>query len=612
MLHVKILPVILLAFFLAAEAFSQPILIYSSGERTIQKAFKTSASDRKENLYISLSPLNSNSPESILKFNFGNYTMIDSPNYGALNSSCMWTQFGLECGSLIDVQSSRQDTNVFMFAKYAPWWEPAGDIAITENGGDTSRIMFSNGFIFEYQGMAFDPVNDSVIYVMWRYLDSANNFHKSVDRGRTWRGISQVYSPGSRIRVNPFNNSVIFVCNFSDILKSSDGGYTFQTLHDNTGGFREFVFDEEDSIIYFVTSNGLYRTDANGNNFQQISNQAFSTIKTDPLDGRIIYGGNSSGLYRSVDGGFHWSLYTNSFTPSTNVISIVKNPDMGNTLLVTTSKAVYRVQPEHPAASYFPMRVGNTWVYTYVEYFIPRNHKMSVVSETIIGSRRYFNLTGSIVPGSNIRIDSLTGSVYSYFPGCQNDEFLIDSLNARLGDSAIRCFGAPRVLAEYGAVNLFGWNTEGKSFAEDYLVINSIKYARGLGPYYQITSEPPPYSSHYTLRGCVIDGNVYGDTTLVSVSPVQVNAVQNFSLSQNYPNPFNPETKITFSIPERSATVLNVYDILGRMVATIVNETLDAGSYTVGFDATDLSGGVYYYRITSGQYEESRKMILAK
>jgi|GEM_PF-3169985 len=85
-----------------------------------------------------------------------------------------------------------------------------------------------------------------------------------------------------------------------------------------------------------------------------------------------------------------------------------------------------------------------------------------------------------------------------------------------------------------------------------------------------------------------------------------------YELSQNYPNPFNPTTKINYSIPISSKVSLIVYDILGREVKSLVNEFQNAGRYSTNFDANGLSSGVYFYRLTSGQFSETRKLILLR
>lgn len=85
-----------------------------------------------------------------------------------------------------------------------------------------------------------------------------------------------------------------------------------------------------------------------------------------------------------------------------------------------------------------------------------------------------------------------------------------------------------------------------------------------------------------------------------------------FSLSQNFPNPFNPATKISYSIPAQVDVVLKLYNLLGQEVATLVNAKQNAGDHVVSFDASKLGSGVYYYRITAGQYTATKKMLLMK
>jgi hypothetical protein len=95
--------------------------------------------------------------------------------------------------------------------------------------------------------------------------------------------------------------------------------------------------------------------------------------------------------------------------------------------------------------------------------------------------------------------------------------------------------------------------------------------------------------------------------------------VYTFSLGQNYPNPFNPTTKIKYTIPsvtlsevEGSLTTLKVYDVLGNEAAILVNEVQAAGNYEVKFDASNLSSGIYFYKLVSGSFVETKKMILMK
>jgi hypothetical protein len=85
-----------------------------------------------------------------------------------------------------------------------------------------------------------------------------------------------------------------------------------------------------------------------------------------------------------------------------------------------------------------------------------------------------------------------------------------------------------------------------------------------------------------------------------------------FSLDQNYPNPFNPTTQIAYQIPQSETVRLDIFDINGRKVAVLVNESQPAGSYSVTFDASGLGSGLYIYRITAGSFTQTKRLMLVK
>ena len=98
----------------------------------------------------------------------------------------------------------------------------------------------------------------------------------------------------------------------------------------------------------------------------------------------------------------------------------------------------------------------------------------------------------------------------------------------------------------------------------------------------------------------------------VGIQPISTNVPDKFSLSQNYPNPFNPATTIKFDIRTPAFTKLSVFDVLGREIKTLVNEELKTGSYSLVFDGSEFNSGVYFYRLTSGDFVETKRMLLVK
>jgi hypothetical protein len=92
----------------------------------------------------------------------------------------------------------------------------------------------------------------------------------------------------------------------------------------------------------------------------------------------------------------------------------------------------------------------------------------------------------------------------------------------------------------------------------------------------------------------------------------ETNRPNTFALDQNYPNPFNPSTNFRFTLPMASEVRLSVFNILGQEVATVVNTSLTAGEHTYNFDASNLSSGVYFYRLTADKFTATKKMMLMK
>lgn len=104
---------------------------------------------------------------------------------------------------------------------------------------------------------------------------------------------------------------------------------------------------------------------------------------------------------------------------------------------------------------------------------------------------------------------------------------------------------------------------------------------------------------------------------LIGITPISTGVPQNYSLGQNYPNPFNPTTKFNFAIPNSDIVTIKIFDILGREVITLVNQKMNTGTYSVDWNSINSSGepvssGVYFYTMRTGNFFESKKMILTR
>ena len=138
-----------------------------------------------------------------------------------------------------------------------------------------------------------------------------------------------------------------------------------------------------------------------------------------------------------------------------------------------------------------------------------------------------------------------------------------------------------------------------------------------------VTSSDPfiltaPSPGTYTVNaGFKNPSKLYGTTSVVlNVTGVNESLIDfnptYFKLFANYPNPFNPSTKIRYAIPQTSFTVLKVYSITGKEVATLINEEKTPGVYEVNFNAANLSSGVYIYKLQAGKFTDVKEMVLLK
>jgi hypothetical protein len=282
-------------------------------------------------------------------------------------------------------------------------------------------------------------------------------------------------------------------------------------------------------------------------------------------------------------------------------------------------------------ADYFPLNVGNVYVYKYrvtspcmppsVSYF-----KMRIVKDTIAFGKKYF-LLNSVRYNGWYRFDSTNGNLLKFYPGNGCSQYLndriYDSLASKFGDYYQGCVIGPtlfRQCIDTSNITFLGITRKSKKFLRMGAFTERPRYMKGIGMVTQESGEPD-ICNYDTLLGCFVNGVLFGDTLLTSIMPLNSEIPDKYSLSQNYPNPFNPVTKILFEIPSAEGygfsrgvglTTLRIYDIAGREVETLVNQAMQPGVYEVTFDARGLSSGIYFYRLEAGNYTETKRMVLLK
>jgi len=276
--------------------------------------------------------------------------------------------------------------------------------------------------------------------------------------------------------------------------------------------------------------------------------------------------------------------------------------------------------------AYLPLQIGNQWQYE-VHYVVtgPSNidttyYSLSFVERDTIMPNGY---QYQVIKNNNlnqeytyINIDSVTACVYEY----DNDSsrgFKTDSLRCSEGD----WFGTGSYCMFIDTATILNYRTWTMGIDRSRPDITvTHKLAMDIGMVYHTKAESEGTWWETTTRTVVyanINGNEFGE--LVNVKINITSELTDYNLYLNYPNPFNPSTRIKYQIPELSFVTLKVYDVLGREVASLVNEEKPAGSYEVEFGSRsgrsgigDLPSGIYFYRLQAGNFIQNKKMLLMK
>ncbi len=231
----------------------------------------------------------------------------------------------------------------------------------------------------------------------------------------------------------------------------------------------------------------------------------------------------------------------------------------GKSLLTPHYQRLAWIRGTFPAFStqtFFELSTGNSWVYAYTRPYIDQN---GIALENFSGSPAT----------ANIRLVGNEGSPNVYFAGGSTDG------------------------KTYYLNDVYNDSSAAVTFSGGSLSLNVTLPAYG--------------SAVYVLSDSLIRLNVPTDVR-VDGGKIPIS----FSLGQNYPNPFNPATTISYQLPAASHVELDVFDVLGREVKTLVNQKQSPGTYTVTFDGSRLSSGVYFYRLSAGGFTSVKKLMLVK
>jgi len=570
------------------------------------------------------------------------YVFVSRAPYGSSeNSIYRLTEDGK---NITDIRFTKQtvnslaiDSNGYVFAGA----DSTGVFRSMDNGNNWTPIGLNNitvnAVTISSSGYLFAGTNNGV--------------YRSTDNGNNWTPIGSIPSKVNVLAIS--SSGYLFAGTESSIFRSTENGNNWVQINNGlTNNYiRSLAINTLGEIFSGTKYGGIYRSTDNGNDWLQINN-GLTTSNVNALtisSSGTVFAGTNNGVFRSIDYGNNWVQINNGLTNSyVNALAISSS----GSVFAGTSKGVFRSTDN-----------GNNW--TQINNGLTYDEYLDIPPDVHILIRSHYDLSTYSL-SINIGGDIIAGTQYGIYLSTDNgnnwigkntgvNRHSVSSLATGLGDymiagtANIDDFGLIFVswdkgynwsfkksfpgIATYGGITnsiALATNAEGHIFAGTFGNIGqstlTISYSICM---YRSTDNGENWTEFnnglplYPVKSIVTNpsGFVFagtdGDGLYRSINSTTAidndNAIpKEFSLSQNYPNPFNPETVIRYKVKATSHVTIKVFDMLGREVATLVNEEKSAGNHSIIFNGRNLASGVYLYKMQAGSFVETKKIIMIK
>jgi photosystem II stability/assembly factor-like uncharacterized protein len=483
----------------------------------------------------------------------------------------------------------------------------------TDNGNNFTTINLNLGFSI---------VNISAITSVGSTLYAATSYdgvYKSTDFGSNWIPANEGMGPKDvRALTLTDSSTLIAGSHYVGMYRSTDMGDSWnKSVTGFPAGSSILSLLATGSSVFAGTRDGVYRTDDIGDNWTKLIGANDTINYCDvwamcEFDGAIYASMQlyfDASIYKSTDKGSNWIRCGEAGLPAN--LSFIKGlVASGNNLVAGTDEGIY-----------YSVDGGNSWNPT---------NLLGINIPSIASSGDY--VYAAVPSGSGVYKSSNNGVTWTLSLLSTVDYVEVAAMDNYAFAGAF--FGSTRYSSNYGStwfagsgmpsdasVFVLGPVADGMILAGTDLAPTWIYASFDNGAFYE------PYSEGLAGRAsveafAVSDTFMYAGTDdhgvwrrlrpgIVNVSTEQELPVS-FNLGQNYPNPFNPTTTIRFTIPSDGFVRLTVFNTIGEKVETLVNELKNAGEYNVHFDASQLTSGIYFYRLEAGTFVETKKMLLLK
>lgn len=436
---------------------------------------------------------------------------------------------------------------------------------------------------------------------------------KTTNGGTNWESTNLMFGYIPLSNVNFSSVNIGYLAGYPNSLKSTDGGNNWFYVSSVTNEHLQAIVFSDTSLGVAVGNNGMIlRTSNSGNSWivqSPVNSNRLNNV-TSVNNNTLLAAGNSGTIIISANSGLNWSIrtspvnedfYSSAFIdPNTGFISgsngvILKTINSGGNWVQQTSGTSLKLNCIRFLNSVTGFSCGeNGLLIRTTDSGVTWNSVNLGVSNNL--KSLFFIDNSGFLAGSNGFLSKTTNSGNNWLTQSTQAGGDINSVYFSSLDTGVLAFSGGSVkVTSNGGVNWYQTSIQNGStnFSLNSVCLQNNKKGFIAGNY-----------------GIILKANGFF-SPIIGIQNNSSN-LQSFSLSQNYPNPFNPVTNIKFNIPKSGFVKITVFDMLGREVTSIVNESMQPGSYNVDWDASNYSSGVYFYKLETEGFVESKKMVLLK
>jgi photosystem II stability/assembly factor-like uncharacterized protein len=444
------------------------------------------------------------------------------------------------------------------------------------------------------------------------YLTVIQQLYKSTNGGTNWINITTMFNGFAFQNAYVDNNNNVWATTInSGIIKSSDAGASWINY---TSGLtstliNSFFADASGNLYAVIPGKGFYSSTDNGNTWNKITivnyeeDTYIKTAQKIPSGGVIVYN-IYNGMKTSTDL-ITWNPFNTGLTSQ-----LIQELAVSNDYFFAASSNGKIFRSPRTAANWVEITDSSVSGYAYDLFVSSVGDLYYLFDEEIYKSTNngddWVNVGGGVDGYSFSITEHPNGNI---FVGTGDGVYRsTDAGNSWTKDLSGLTDGALSLaIHNNGSVFAGGYNSTARS---NDLGQTWAPFTSGM---FNCRITHLAFGSSDVLFAAAENMGVYKTTSAVtSVDEIESGIVSGFNLKQNHPNPFNPSTKISWQSPVSGHQTLRVYDILGNEVATLINEYRNAGFYETDFSPSNLSSGVYFYRLQVGSFIETKKMIVLK